>query len=200
MIHDHDRSYYIGASDTKFVMGNWNTQTFRHWWDIKMGFDDDDIDNIYLRTGTMYEPKILDRFSVEDRDRQIIIGRLRVNLDGELIYNDDAELNTVVEVKTYAFDPLKIWTPPKQYVQQVQVEMFATDYNSAILIGYGVDEHDYDAVERGETLVLSNERFRSVTYQRDDDWIENKYLPRLWYLCDCLEKEKLPCMEDLHLT
>lgn len=193
MIHDHDRSYYIGASDTKFVMGNWNTQTFRHWWDIKMGFDDDDIDNIYLRTGTLYEPKILDHFGINDRDRQIIIGRLRVNLDGE---NEEE----VIEVKTFRYDSDKEWKPPKSYTQQVQVEMFATQFNRATLFAYGVNDDDYDAVEIGETLPLASERFRLFMYHRDDDWLNNEYLPRLWYLAKCLEEERLPCMEDLHLT
>ncbi len=190
MITDHDRSYYIGASDTKYVMGNWNTQSFRHWWNIKMGFDEDYVDNIYLRTGSVYEGKILDHLGVTERDRQIIIGRLRVNLDGE---TED----TVIEVKTHAYDPLKIWTPPKTYVQQVQVEMFATDFNIAKIIAYGVDEHDYDAVDRGETMMLISNRMQEFEYHRDDKWLDEEYLPRLWYLCRCLEEERLPCMEDL---
>lgn len=193
MIHDHDRSYYIGASDTKFVMGNWNTQTFRHWWDIKMGFDDDDIDNIYLRTGTLYEPKILDHLGVKERDRQIIIGRLRVNLDGE----DDDE---VIEVKTFRHTQNVVWNPTKAYTQQVQVEMFATQFHKASLFAYEVNAEDYDAVGIGETLPIDINRLHAFLFVRDDDWLDKEYLPRLWYLCDCLEKEKLPCMEDLHLT
>lgn len=199
MIHDHDRSYYIGASDTKYVMGNWNTQTFRHWWDIKMGFDDDDIDNIYLRTGTLYEPKIMDEIHViTERDRQIIIGRLRVNLDGETEHS-------VCEIKTVSIDKMKLneddrWIPPKHYKDQVQVELFATDKLTGVLYGYGVTDDDYDAVARGETLPIDIERLKYTTITRNDDWLDNEYLPRLWYLCDCLEKEKLPCMEDLHLT
>lgn len=192
MIHDHDRSYYIGASDTKYVMGNWNTQTFRHWWDIKMGFDDDDIDNIYLRTGTLYEPKILDHLGVTDRDRQIIIGRLRVNLDG-------ATETSVIEVKTFHSSG-KVWTPPKHYIQQVNVEMFATDCEMAKIIAYEVNEDDYEAVLMGNTLPLDESRLHDFVEYRNDEWLEDEYLPRLWYLCDCLEKEKLPCMEDLHLT
>ena len=191
MIHDHDRSYYIGASDTKFVMGNWNTATFRHWWDIKMGFDEDDIDNIYLRTGTLYEPKILDHLGVKDRDRQIIIGRLRVNLDGE-------EENSVIEVKT--FHSAGKWSPPKSYIQQVNVEMFATDYDMAKIIAYEVNDDDYEAVSMDETLPIDDSRLHEFVEYRNDEWLEDEYLPRLWYLCDCLEKEKLPCMEDFLAT
>ena len=37
MIHDHDRSGWIGASDTSKVMGRWDTETFRKWWSVKLG-------------------------------------------------------------------------------------------------------------------------------------------------------------------
>lgn len=198
MIHDHDRSYYIGASDTKYVMGNWNTKTFRHWWDVKMGFDDDDTDNIYLRTGTLYEPKILDFIGITERDRQIIIGRLRVNLDGE---DEDivVEIKTVKQgtIKYYADGTLKI---PKQYEQQLQVEMFASRANCGFIYMYEVNEDDYEAVENETTMDIDENRLHGRRYNPDDKWIGEEYLPRLWYLCDCLEKEKLPCMEDLHLT
>ena len=32
MIADHDRSGWIGASDTAFVIGNWKTKTWENWW------------------------------------------------------------------------------------------------------------------------------------------------------------------------
>lgn len=37
MIHDHDRSGWIGASDTSKGMGRWDTETFRKWWSVKLG-------------------------------------------------------------------------------------------------------------------------------------------------------------------
>lgn len=191
MIHDHDRSYYIGASDTKYVMGNWNTQTFRHWWDIKMGFDEDDVDNIYLRTGTLYEPKILDYLEVDERDRQIILGRLRVNLDGE-------KEDYVIEAKTYGYKP--DWKPPKEYLNQVQVEMFATNKNTGWIVAYGVTEEDYEAAELGFTLPIEDDRISTFMVNRNDKWLDEEYLPRLWYLAECLEEEKLPCMEDFQAT
>lgn len=195
MISDHDRSYYIGASDTKYVMGNWNTATFRHWWDIKMGFDEDYLDNIYLRTGTMYEPKILDALGVKDRDRQIIIGRLRVNLDGE---TDEH----VYEIKTINEKQLKsdVWIPPVQYIDQAQVELFATQKDMAYLYAYVVNDRDYEAVEVGETLPIAEDRLVYKIIKRDDEWLEKLYLPRLWYLCGCLEREELPCMDTFVAT
>ena len=187
MISDHDRSYYIGASDTKFVMGNWNTQTFRNWWNIKMGFYSSEMDNIYLRTGSLYEPRILDYLEVEERDRQIILSRLRVNLDGE-------RGDSVIEVKTYGWKPN--WKPPKEYLNQVQVELFATNKQTGWIVAYGVTEEDYEAAELGFALPIEDDRISTFMVNRDDKWIEEEYLPRLWYLAECLEEEKLPCMED----
>lgn len=37
MIRNHDRSGWFGASDTATIMGNWNTDTFRRWWLVKLG-------------------------------------------------------------------------------------------------------------------------------------------------------------------
>lgn len=188
MITDKDRSYYIGASDTKYVMSNWDTQTFRNWWDVKMGFAENDIENIYLQTGNMYEPKILDHLGVTQRDRQIIIGRLRVNLDGE---KDDA----VIEVKTVGKDITK-WKPPRIYHYQIQVELFASQKNYARLVAYQVNAEDYEAVALGRTLPIDESRIDEWDVYFDEEWIDDEYLPRLWYLADCLEEERLPCMDD----
>lgn len=189
MISDKDRSYYIGASDTKYVIGNYDTKTFRHWWDVKMGFiADTDYDSIYIMTGNLYEPKILDWLECTERDRQIIIGRLRVNLDGE---TEDS----VIEIKTFRYDG--VWKPPKAYLHQVQVEMFATGKDKGYLVGYGVDDDDYYAVINGETLDIDARRIFIYPIERDDKWLDEVYLPRLWYLAECLEEERLPCTDDL---
>ena len=39
MIVSHDRSYYIGASDTDKVIGNWKTKTWEKWWLQKIGIN-----------------------------------------------------------------------------------------------------------------------------------------------------------------
>ncbi len=180
MIHDHDRSYYIGASDTKYVMGKWNTQTFRSWWDVKMGFTDDDIDNIYLRTGTMYEPLILDHLGIKERDRQIIIGRLRVNLDGE----DDDE---VIEVKTFRHSPGEIWKPTKAYGQQAQVEMYAAK-KPLVINAYRLTEAEYENF----FLPIDKDRLTEHPVEYDEAWIKEMYLPRLRILATCLKKGVFP--------
>ncbi len=45
MIQDHDRSYYIGASDTIYVIGNWETASFEKWWGTKSGLYSSDFQN-----------------------------------------------------------------------------------------------------------------------------------------------------------
>ena len=37
MIKDHDRSYYVGASDTAMILRSFGTKTFEAWYLEKMG-------------------------------------------------------------------------------------------------------------------------------------------------------------------
>ena len=39
MIADHDRSGWIGGSDTAMVIGNWKTKTWEKWWMQKIGIN-----------------------------------------------------------------------------------------------------------------------------------------------------------------
>lgn len=177
MISDFDRVGFIGASDTKYVMRHWDTKTFREWWDIKMGLAENMVDNIYTRAGTAYEPRILDHLGVEDRDRQIIIGRLRVNLDGETDF-------AVVEIKTYQY--AKGWKMPKDYWWQVQVEMFAAGKDIALLYAYGLLESEYE--EYGE---VDPNRLTVEVIEYDEKFIE-EYLKRMNYLAKCIEEGRTP--------
>ena len=177
MIADKDRVGYIGASDTKYVMGNWKTKTFRGWWETKTGEMENTVDNIYTRAGTAYEPRILDALGIDERDRQIVIGRIRVNLDGE---TDKA----VVEIKTYQY--LKGWKMPKHYWQQVQVELFATGKQVGVLYAYGLLPNEY-----GEYGEVDMDRLTAEIIIRDDDFIE-EYLKRANYLGRCLEEGRFP--------
>ena len=64
MITDKSRDYYIGASDTQYVMSNLNSKTFKRWWLIKIGAEWNDYENIYTNAGNRYEQKILDTLFV----------------------------------------------------------------------------------------------------------------------------------------
>ena len=86
MITNHDRSGYIGASDTDKVIGNWRSKTWEKWWMQKLGINRDHFENEYTKAGTNWEHRILDSLQLPnlEKDKQIIIEdlRLRVNLDG----------------------------------------------------------------------------------------------------------------------
>jgi hypothetical protein len=181
MISSHDRSYYIGASDTSYVIGNWDTKTFEKWYNTKLGIYEMNFTNDAMLAGTHYEHRILDALNIFDleTDKQIIIGRLRVNLDGN---TDD----TIYEVKTYGVDkPFKV---SKAYRCQVNVEMYAFNIRKAYIVAYGLEDKDYDNYYRD----IDNERLKLYPIEYDEDFINNEYLPKLKYLSECLDKGIFP--------
>ena len=104
MIQNHDRSGYIGASDTAYVVGNWKTKTWEKWWMQKLGINQDHFDNKYTLAGTNWEHRILESLHLPDleMDKQVIIEdlRLRVNLDGNTPFR-------IKEVKTYQWEKVR---------------------------------------------------------------------------------------------
>ena len=64
MISDHDRSYYIGASDTQYVVGNWSTYSFERWYLTKVGMDRMSYSNDAMKAGTAYEHRILESLNL----------------------------------------------------------------------------------------------------------------------------------------
>jgi hypothetical protein len=182
MIADKDRSEFFGASDTPFIIGNYNTKTFEKWWMQKIGINRDHFDNKYTLAGTHYEHRILESLGIPmELDKQIIIEdlRLRVNLDG-----NDAD--TIYECKTYKFD--KGFKMPKKYIQQVQVQMFASGLRKAKIIVYGLKEEDYDNYFNE----IDPGRRDEVVITYDEKWIREVYLPKLTYLAECLKEGRFP--------
>lgn len=179
MIHDHDRSGWIGASDTARVMGKWSGKTFDAWWREKLGLSRNTVSTKAMKAGNEYEGKVLDYLGITQRDRQIRDRdlRLRVNLDGEkdgLIY----------EVKTHK-KPTFIVTKP--YWMQCQVEQYITGERCQI-VAYRLLPEDYDnffnAID-GRRLT-----FHAIPYDRG--WVINDYLPRLKELSRHLKKGGWP--------
>ena len=180
MISDKDRSGYIGASDTAFVMRNWNTKTFENWWRVKQGIAVNNLSTDAMMAGTAYEHKILDALNIPgmEKDKQIIKGRLRVNLDGNTS-------SKIYEVKTHKADkPFKVSTG---YRMQVNVEMYASGIRDAYIVAYALDEKDYCNYFRE----IDSERlsFHPILY--DQEFIE-EYEKRLLYLSMCLENGVFP--------
>ena len=191
MIRNHDRSGWFGASDTATIMGNWNTDTFRRWWLVKLGVGKDRFITPAMQCGTAYEHKILDALRVKTRDRQIRIRslRLRVNYDGE-------SRQLITEVKTHSKPVFKV---TKAYWQQCQVEMFASGCGLlrkrkfCRIVAYRVTEDELFNF----FLPIDENRLTQHKVDYDAEWIEECYLPRLRYLAKCLRTGHWPQEEEL---
>jgi len=184
MIKNRDRSKWFGASDTSIIMGNWETKTFSLWWLEKCGIIKRDFTNIAMRTGSIYEHRILDVIGVICRDTQYKIRkyRLRVNLDGNT-------KNTIYEVKTHQNE--KAFKLSKPYWQQAQVQMFATGKRRLKVVVYGLLEADYINF----FSEIDTDRIEFVPVEYDENFIKNEYLPRLKTLAKCLKKGMFPRKE-----
>lgn len=181
MIQSQDRSYYIGASDTSMVVGNWTTKTFENWWLEKLGLNKNSFSTEATKAGNNYEHKILDSLEIETlhKDKQIIIDRLRVNLDGNT--------NTCIyEVKTHKSE--KEFKVSKQYWRQAQVEMYASGIYKLYIVAYGLQENDYNNYFNE----IDKNRLELINVDYDKEFIENEYLPKLEILTECLKKGVFP--------
>lgn len=183
MISNTDRSWWIGASDVEFVIGNWKTRTWEKWWLKKLGIDNSHVDTVYTRAGNAFEHRILDSLCIPNlvHDRQVILEDilLRVNLDG-----DDGV--TDYECKTYKL--ANGWRLPGKYIHQVQVQMYASGIKEAYIVAYGLEEADYDNFLRE----IDPERIHMDPVLYDGRWIENVYLPKHRILADCLKRGAFP--------
>lgn len=182
MIDDKDRSGYFGASDVDRIIGNYKTATFEKWWMQKIGINRDHFDNKYTLAGTHYEHRILESLDIlMEYDKQVILEdlRLRVNLDG-----NDAD--TIYECKTYGFE--KGFKMPKKYINQVQVQMFATGFRKAKIIVYGLTEGDYDNYFHP----IDPDRRSEFVIEYDERWVNEVFLPKLKYLAECLKEGRFP--------
>ena len=180
MIKDQSRAGWFGASDTHYIMGSWDTSTFRKWWLVKVGAVKSNFSgNRCTKAGTFYEHRILDHLGIKQRDRQIRFPhlRLRVNLDGE-------DKVCVYEVKTENEESKSV---KKSYWQQAQVEAFATKKRVAIVF-YRMTEENYS----NYFLPVEDGRIRIKYIEYDEMWIREEYLPRLKYLRLYLRKGRTP--------
>lgn len=183
MIQSHDRSGWIGASDTDKVIGNWKTKTWENWWMQKLGINTDHFDNRFTIAGTNWEHRILESLNLPglEMDRQFIIEdlRLRANLDGNTP-------NRIHEVKTYQW--AKGFRCPQKYKNQVQVQMFASNILGADIVAYGLEEADYNNFFRD----IDRQRLQEIPVLYDLKWVETVYLPKLRILADCLKRGVFP--------
>ncbi len=185
MIQSQDRSNYIGASDTSFVVGNWKTKTFEKWWLEKIGLNKNNISTEAMKAGNNYEHKILDALGIEDleKDKQIILDRLRVNLDGNT-------KTCIYEVKTHKEE--KEFKVSKQYWRQAQVEMYASGIHKLYIVAYGLVEKDY----LNYFNEIDKNRLELIPVEYDKKFINKEYLPRLEILTKCLKEGMFPCLQQ----
>lgn len=187
MIANQDRSGFIGASDTKFVIGNWNTKTFEKWWLKKIGIDTSNFSNKYTLAGTHFEHKIIDSLNKKNikKDKQIIKGRLRVNLDANTSI-------CIYEIKTYRYSTGFEIEKHQDYIDQVQVQMYASGIHKAKIVAYGLEEKDYDNYFNE----IKKDRISIFDIPYNEKWIEEVYLPRFKILEECLKKGIFPKKEE----
>ena len=185
MISDHDRSGWFGASDAKYIMGNWKTKTFQNWWLTKLGINTNNFTNVAMNAGTYYEHAILDAIGVARKDHQIIIPeyKLRINLDGD-------DVGRIDEVKSYKYE--KGFKVTKGYWQQLQLQMFAKMWEEgnqpdAKIWAYGLLPNDY----KNFFNPIDRDRLKDYPIEMDAVFIE-MCLFRVAYLKKCLEKGVMP--------
>lgn len=186
MIQNQDRSMYIGASDTSYVVGNWTTKSFENWWLEKLGLKKNNLKTEAMQAGTNYEHKILEALKIAnlEMDKQIVIDRLRVNLDG----NTD---NCIYEVKTHNVD--KEFKVSKQYWRQAQVEMYASKIHNLYIVAYALEENDY----KNFFNKIDKKRLKLVKVNYDKEFIQKEYLPKLEVIIKCLKEGEYPIWKQL---
>lgn len=181
MIQSQDRSGYFGASDTSMVVGNWKTKTFEKWWLEKLGLNKNNISTEAMKAGNNYEHKILEALEIQglEMDKQIIIDRLRVNLDGNTT-------TCIYEVKTHKED--KEFKVSKQYWRQAQVEMYASAIYNLYIVAYSLNESDYNNYFNK----IDKEKIKMIKVDYDENFIKKEYLPKLEILTKCLKEGAYP--------
>lgn len=182
MIHDFDRSGWIGASDVRYVMGNWRGKSFENWYYEKLGFRQNRFQNRFMASGNAWEHSVLDALGVPEmvKDSQFKMEPilLRVNLDGNT-------QDKIYEVKTYRLR--KGYGNPVWHKWQVQVQMYASGIHRGEIVTYGLEESDYyrlGAVDLG--------RLARIEVPYDPVWLNQEYLPRHMRLIEAMRKREFP--------
>jgi len=213
MIQDQSRAGYFGGSDTaKVVSANRKTDSWKKWWDEKLGGKKTFYGNAYTIAGNVYEHSILTAIDKSiNFDRQIIIDSprmlLRVNYDGNLD-------NAIYEIKTHKND--KTFDITNNYWMQAQVEMFAWKYahehnrtdsefvpvqklEEFYIVSYALDPEEVSQAQNVDEeeayagrLPIHEDRLIYHKVKYDKSWIKGEYLPALKELSKALRKGKYP--------
>ena len=193
MIHSHDRSKWVGASDIEELIALSNSDkatAHSNFVAVKTGLiDNPNIKSIYMTAGDLYERQIVDYSEVDrvEYDKSIAIPKysLRVNLDGNTS-------SKIIEAKTKKFTGKvhfdrrsSLW---KRYYLQVQTQMFAwREYYgenvTAVIKVYYLDELDYEAIRLyKKPLPIDPERLEIIPIKYDDFTVKNMIIPALEFI------------------
>ncbi len=213
MITSYDRAYWIGASDTRYVMNdNRSTKTWLSWWDVKIGREESLFKgNMYTRMGTLYEHPILDALDPNIRkDLQLKIPKynLRVNYDGDLD-------GYIYEVKTHREDkPLDI-SMGSIYYNQCQVEMFGykqylkeasiyhdwhtrehiPEFKGLYIVDYPLMVDEYSKLEimeqGGMPVFIDRDRIKLHKIKYNKGFVSD-YKARVKFLARCIREGRAP--------
>lgn len=186
MIASKDRRFWIGASDTYYVMGNYKTKTWQEWYAVKLGLGANDISTKAMKVGNAYEHKIIDAVApAAEKDGQIIIEDLGLRVNYDAI---DGE--RIIEIKTYSADEFKV---SKRYRQQAQAEMFAAKRSGRIerpelyIVAYQVTEAEY--LDYFRPIDPARVTWHKVEW---DEAFMQEYETRLRHIHECIEKGVMP--------
>lgn len=182
MIASQDRTGWFGASDTDKIIGKWGSNSWNAWYLEKLGIPQKRFETKQMNAGTHWEHKILESISpFIQKDKQVLLPDLclRVNLDGN---TDDC----IFEVKTTSND--KVFKMPQKYINQVQVQMFATGIKKAEIIVYKLTEEEY----KNYFLTVDKSRLIEKKVEYNPQFINEIYLPKLNILSDCIKQGIFP--------
>lgn len=194
MIADKDRAFWIGASDTSYVVGNWKTATFKKWWLEKLGLRKNEINTKAMKCGNAFEHKILDCIGCE-KDKQLLFPELalRVNYDGTITPTNIYEVKTHKEEKGFKVS--------KAYWRQAQVEMFGFSLKygkvpELNIVSYGLSEREY----KNYFAEIEPEKIKFHKVEYDSEFIEKTYIPRLNIIHKCILDGVMPNEEYIKQT
>ena len=135
------REHYIGGSEANMMYLNYNTKTFKKWWEHKLtGFPTPDFTNIHMSVGTILEHEIIDlyekKFNVTGtRDKQKIKGFARASTD--YILGDKV---CDVKATSKAFEWFLNQRVPIGYKRQLIHYCYVFGFKKASIIAYQVDD------------------------------------------------------------
>lgn len=167
----------FGASETSLILSNPKSKTYQTFIKQKAGvIERVELDNKYINAGNVLEHQIIrwleKTYNITiEKDKQIHLKDkcLRVNLDGN---TEDC----IFEIKTrnshYRFGDKK---PPKNYWEQVQVQMHASNIKKAKLVILYLYDDDYDNLLGYE---IKKENIKIFDIEYDEKFIK-RYLKRL---------------------